>query len=125
MDCGAPENAFHQSDCRRSRFFEAGLTPLKGAPRRFEKNLEDILVEINEMMVGRHEKYGPGNIAEFGDLGILVRMSDKFARLKNGRENFNDETIENTLDDVIGYALIWKMWVRGDWPGSPQKLADK
>ena len=84
----------------------------------FEDHLENVLVEINDMMVGRHEKYGPGNIAEFGPLGILVRMSDKFSRLKNGQENHDDETVENTLDDVIGYALIWKLWLRKEWPGS-------
>ena len=87
-------------------------------PKPFEEHLEDVLVEINDMMTGRHAKYGPGNIAEFGPLGILVRMSDKFSRLKNGQENHDDETIENTLDDVIGYALIWKLWLRKEWPGS-------
>lgn len=90
--------------------------PQPGSP--FEDHLENVLLEINDMMVGRHAKYGPGNIAEFGPLGILVRMSDKFSRLKNGQENHDDETVENTLDDVIGYALIWKLWLRKEWPGS-------
>ncbi|MGZ3489786.1 MAG: hypothetical protein ACXVGN_00180 [Mycobacteriaceae bacterium] len=110
------------SDCLAAeKHFPAPASVFTTVAPPFELNLEDILVEINEMMVERHRKYGPGNIAEFGDLGILVRMSDKFARLKSGRENFDDETIENTLDDIIGYSLIWKMWVRKQWPGS---LAD-
>lgn len=80
--------------------------------------LTSLFDEIGAMMEGRHAKYGPGNIAEFGDLGILVRMGDKFARLKSGFQDFSDETVHDTLDDIIGYALIWKMWLNGDWPGS-------
>ena len=83
-----------------------------------ERHLSDLMDEIHSMMMGRHEKYGPGNIAEFGEVGILVRMADKFARLKAGQGNFDDETVENTLDDIIGYGLIWKLWLRGQWPGS-------
>ena len=84
----------------------------------FNHRVGDNLQDILEMMVGRHEKYGPGNIAEFGTVGILVRMSDKFARLKNGTADHSDETVADTLDDIIGYALIWKMWMKGQWPGS-------
>ena len=80
--------------------------------------LMDMLYDIHGMMLGRHHKYGPGNIAKHGPTGILVRMDDKFARLEAGHENFDDETLSNTLDDVIGYALIWKLWINGQWPGS-------
>lgn len=86
---------------------------------KFEKALDIELTQIYEMMLERHEKYGPGNIARHGEYGILVRMDDKFARLANGLEDHRDETVDNTLDDVIGYALIWKLWLKGDWPGSP------
>jgi hypothetical protein len=80
--------------------------------------LDRAMDEIEQMMLGRHEKYGPGNIAKHGVTGIQVRMDDKFARLEAGLGNFDDETIENTLDDIIGYALIWKLWLRKEWPGS-------
>lgn len=84
-----------------------------------QADLDRVLNEIAEMMFQRHKKYGPGNIAKHGPVGILVRMDDKFARLGAGSGNFDDETVENTLDDIIGYALIWKLWLRGEWPGSP------
>lgn len=74
--------------------------------------------EIHQMMLDRHRKYGAGNIAKHGPTGIHVRMDDKFARLDAGFENHDDETIGNTLDDIIGYALIWKLWIKGQWPGS-------
>ena len=87
-----------------------------------EFHLEKALDEIETMMLDRHRKYGPGNIAKHGPVGILVRMDDKFARLEAGQGNFDDETVENTLDDIIGYALIWKLWLRGHWPGSPHTI---
>ena len=95
---------------------------LSGVPEisKVEEALANALEEIREMMMGRHEKYGPGNIAKHGPTGILVRMDDKFARLEAGNVNYDDETVENTLDDIIGYALIWKLWLRGQWPGSEQ-----
>lgn len=83
-----------------------------------EGDLYGALDEIGTMMLERHRKYGPGNIAAEGELGLRVRLGDKFARLKAGSDNFDDETVENTLDDIIGYALIWKLWVRKQWPGS-------
>jgi len=82
-------------------------------------DLDGLFDEISLMMKSRHEKYGTGNIAKHGPAGILVRMDDKFQRLSNGSQNFDDETIEDTLNDIIGYALIWKMWLKGVWPGSP------
>ena len=101
VDC--PENA-------------VSSVPLQKIP-----GLIDTLAEVRIMMEERHRKYGPGNIAKHGPVGILVRMDDKFARLEAGQGNFDDETVENTLDDIIGYALIWKLWLSGDWPGSPAK----
>lgn len=88
------------------------------APASIYDPLDRAMDEIEQMMLHRHEKYGPGNIAKHGPVGILVRMDDKFARLESGSENFDDETVENTLDDIIGYALIWKLWIRKQWPGS-------
>ena len=80
--------------------------------------LDEALAEVAEVMRERGAKYGPGNIAEFGELGVLVRLSDKFARLKNQSKDFADESIIDTYMDIIGYALIGIAWKRGDWPGS-------
>lgn len=117
-ECHTPENVFHKLSCSnrygKREANEPSRTPLENA-------LDSTLDEIALMMKGRHQKYGPGNIAKHGPVGILVRMDDKFARLEAGQGNFDDETIENTLDDIIGYALIWKLWLRGEWPGSPKE----
>lgn len=80
--------------------------------------LQSYLEEVLELMNSRGRKYGPGNIAEFGELGVLVRLSDKLARLRHTTENFEDETSADSWMDVIGYGLIGLAWCRGDWPGS-------
>lgn len=51
------------------------------------------------------------NFRTFGELGILVRMSDKFARLKTAlydRKDMSvsDETVEDTILDLATYAIL-------------------
>ena len=46
-------------------------------------NVDEMLEEIADMLVEKHHDYGEENLASFGELGILVRSSDKVARLKN------------------------------------------
>lgn len=71
------------------------------------------------MMMERGSKYGPGNIAQFGDFGVLVRLSDKLSRIQGARDkDFADEAVRDTWMDVIGYGIIGLAWVDGNWPGS-------
>lgn len=48
------------------------------------------------------------------DRAILVRISDKMARISNllnKDESVKDETVEDTLDDVINYTAILKAYI--------------
>jgi DNA-binding transcriptional MerR regulator len=51
------------------------------------------------------------NFRTFGGLGILVRMSDKLARLRNFEEkaefSVSDESLRDTIEDLINYAVIY------------------
>jgi hypothetical protein len=80
------------------------------------------------MMVRKQHDYGPGNIAAFGELGVLVRLSDKFERLKHllvtqdatGRvvprtDAPVNESIEDNYRDLLNYALIALMVRQGLW----------
>lgn len=89
-------------------------------PEHLREWLEAALDEVADVMRERGAKYGPGNIAEFGDLGVLVRLSDKLARLRNTREDFADESNRDAWMDVIGYGLIGLAWADGNWPGSEE-----
>lgn len=68
----------------------------------------------------KQQSYGPGNIAAFGEYGVMVRLHDKLARLMNlsraGREP-KDETKDDTWGDMATYSLIALMCRWRWWPG--------
>lgn len=81
--------------------------------------LDENLKEIADLLRERHSKYGAGNISQFGDFGVLVRLSDKLSRIQNSRGlDYADEAERDAWLDVIGYGLIGLAWVDGNWPGS-------
>ena len=51
------------------------------------------------------------NFRFFGLLGVLVRMSDKLARLRTFEErgtfSVADESVRDTIEDLINYAVIF------------------
>ena len=80
-------------------------------------------VALHALLVDRQAKYGPTNITRFGLLGILIRVTDKAERLKNLISTgvvTSDESVVDTLSDVIGYYVVATMFCRGDF-GLPLK----
>jgi len=62
-----------------------------------------------------HDYSGQGdslsNLKDFGVLGVCVRIGDKYHRLKNfllsgGTLKVKDETIEDTIKDLIIYGFL-------------------
>jgi len=68
-------------------------------------------------LVGKQCAYGHGNINKFGTKGILVRLSDKVQRYKNltgkNTEGPQWEPLEDTLMDMVGYAVVALMYDDG------------
>lgn len=69
----------------------------------------------------KQQDYGPRNISGFGTFGVVVRMNDKFERLKTlfgkgRRKRATNESIIDTLRDISNYATIALMVERGEWP---------
>jgi hypothetical protein len=74
---------------------------------------------VADLVIERHKKYGPKNIANSpgGPMnGITVRLYDKLARMENGVESFEDESVEDTVYDIAGYGIIALLVLRGQWP---------
>jgi hypothetical protein len=73
----------------------------------------------SELFARKQMDYGPFNISNFGLIGVIIRMNDKFERLKNlvfsGKEPQN-ESILDTLRDVSIYAKIAVLVEQGKWP---------
>lgn len=72
----------------------------------------DALNLMKKKNVDYAEKDDPyENFRLFGRFGILVRMGDKFARLRNyernGKFSVEDEGLKDTIIDIINYAVLY------------------
>jgi hypothetical protein len=72
--------------------------------------------KAREIMRAKNQDYATEqdvfrNFRYFGGLGILVRMSDKLARLRSFEENdkfaVQDEKLVDTILDLVNYAIIY------------------
>ena len=86
-----------------------------------EKDISDIITGLADMRRAKgHDYSGTGdtldNLREFGTLGVVVRIGDKFKRLKHfwlqGTLEVAEEKIDDTIDDLINYALYLKIMRR-------------
>lgn len=75
----------------------------------YEKRLDDVLIEIRELLKRKHSDYGNDNLLRFGLFGIVVRMSDKLARIENliSKKTISvvEETMYDTFLDLAGYSI--------------------
>jgi len=87
------------------------------------ENFATITKEMLDLTTKKNNDYASSsdpfaNFKEFGELGILVRLSDKFARLRNAlydRKDMavSDETVEDTILDLATYAVLLLCYRRG------------
>ena len=79
----------------------------------FEEACRIIALQIAETVISKQHDYGHDNIMAFKEQGLVVRLWDKIARLKNllwvNKENPKNESIEDTFTDIAGYAIIGLM----------------
>ena len=96
----------------------AKITPTP-SPLQFAAEL--IAQKAVNLLVQKHEDYGPANISDApgGPLnGLSVRLHDKVARLNNLLSNHKkpkNETIEDTFIDILNYAIIALLVIDGKW----------
>ena len=85
----------------------------------FEAEAREIAESAIQLLVNKRRDYG-NNALKGGIHGIAIRMSDKMGRLENllGIESgtfktkeaiIGDEKIEDTLKDLLNYALLGLM----------------
>lgn len=64
----------------------------------------------------KQRDYGAENIAKFGLNGLVIRIHDKVARLENlikKNSSPSNESLQDTLLDIIGYSIIAIKWING------------
>lgn len=65
-----------------------------------------------DILARKQHDYGHDNINAFGIVGVAVRISDKIARYNNLAKNNikeQNESLLDTLMDMVGYAVIARM----------------
>lgn len=68
----------------------------------------------------KQQDYGSGNIARFGEMGVVVRANDKLERLRNllfiNKDKApNNESVEDTWSDLHVYGVIGLLCHKGRW----------
>lgn len=77
----------------------------------FVNALDGVTDDMKRLLRDKRLSYGPSNLAKFGDLGVLVRTSDKIERLAHmHREGIEmtavRESAEDAWSDIVGYGLL-------------------
>lgn len=91
---------------------------------RFYLDVMSASDEAVEILIKKHEDYGPENIsrAPGGPInGLTVRLHDKVARLANLLKTGNEanyESMRDTFIDISNYGLIGIMVLDGSWDNS-------
>ena len=73
-----------------------------------KEKFQQITNEIVELLDKKNKDYGDANLTIMGLYGISVRLCDKVMRLANLSLRDNqavEESIEDTLKDIAGYAI--------------------
>lgn len=117
-ECGMCRETSRRLEPKPEDYAEEALIGM--ARVTWEQALDVVLSELRDLMIAKHKDYGPGNIREFGELGVLVRSSDKVHRLKNlimvrGAETAVDEPLEDSWKDLANYGVIALMLRKGVW----------
>ena len=74
--------------------------------------IKEIAVEVAELVEKKNKDYGDSfdkTLAEYGDTAYFLRIEDKLSRLKSLSKKealVADESVEDTLKDIIGYTLL-------------------
>jgi hypothetical protein len=84
------------------------MSAMLNIPNRVEQ-METVQNEGLELFKKKNKDYGDA-FAEYGVVGVLVRMGDKIKRLQNIEKNkitlVNDENMRDTLIDLHNYSAM-------------------
>ena len=86
-----------------------------------ENNIIVLANEIAELVEKKDKDYNHAfskTLKEYGNVAYFLRVDDKLNRLKNLMLNNNsaeiNESIEDTLKDIIGYTLLMLKEIKGE-----------
>ena len=78
-----------------------------------EKTILDIATEIGQLVEKKDKDYNSAfskTLKEYGDVAYFLRIDDKLNRLKSlllrSKDAEINESVEDTLKDIVGYTLL-------------------
>ncbi|MNH75621.1 hypothetical protein D3C73_278680 [compost metagenome] len=77
-----------------------------------EQRIEEVCADVESLLKKKNHDYGNSFSLQFEKYGIMsamIRMDDKMRRLENlikGEQARVDESIEDTLKDLVGYGTL-------------------
>mgnify|MGYP003111114988 CR=1 FL=1 len=82
-----------------------------------------VALECIELFDRKQQDYGSSNIGISGEIGIQVRLQDKVSRMRHllnkrmqdPEMKINNESLDDTYQDVANYGLIGMLLSRGKW----------
>ena len=117
-------SGFSEDSDRQEEGFHRGLPAAdQGLDPAFIFNVMAVFDEAQDILIGRHKDYGPGNIANaYPDptTALVVRMGDKMERIRHllTKDGLRyGEPLRDSWLDLANYALIGVMVQDGKWPG--------
>jgi len=103
--------------------FHIMLSKLKPEHEKIILDFFNAQIQALKLFRDKQYDYGPENISNFGDIGVLVRLNDKIERLKNlmfNNKEAHNESIIDTWIDISNYGLIGLMCAINIWPNVKQ-----
>lgn len=91
------------------------------------ERFKEIVAEMATLYENKNKDYGDSfgkSIKEHGNIAGIVRMEDKFNRLKsllNSNEKPNYESVSDTLTDLANYAIMMRIELEGKIMTCPHK----
>ena len=85
-----------------------------------KKRLEKIYESLIEILVLKQHDYGSSfkkNWKRYGPIYVSTRLDEKMDRLRNlllGGKKPKNESVEETLNDIVGYGLLSILQLKGD-----------
>ena len=91
----------------------------------YEEACREVALEIAQVVISKQHDYGHDNILAFREKGLVVRLWDKVARLKNlmweNDHNPMNESVLDTFIDIAGYGIIAVMLAKGSFTNKLQE----
>ena len=79
----------------------------------FDSHIDFLTDKLNATLKNKNHDYGDSyskSVDEYGNVVMVIRISDKLSRLnqllKDDDRKVSDESIDDTLLDLAGYALL-------------------